>query len=410
MVYIFKPLYFCFLLKGQIIMIITVICDVLGEENNGTTIACMNLIRHLKSSGHEVRVVCMDKDRAGQEGWYIVPEVDLGPLFNYIIHLNGVSIAKADEEILEAAIANCDAVHTELVFGLSGAAVRIAQKYNKPLTSSFHCQAENVTAHVFLKNCEFLNRTIYRNYYRRIFSRADCVHFPTQFIRDVFEGCTDKVNGTVISNGVNDRFKYKETEKPEALKDKFVILSVGRLSNEKNHKTLIDAVAKSAHKDDIQVIIAGDGPYKSKVQKQAEKLGVSLEINFYSRDELVNIINYSDLYVHPAEVEIEAIACLEAICCGLVPIIANSKKSATRYFAPGEDNLYDTFDSSELASKIDMWLDDPEKRKECSLLCRRNAGTYDQTSCMNRMEEMIVENCRRRERESCKDEAAPQGT
>ena len=25
-------------------MTITVICDVLGEENNGTTIACMNLI------------------------------------------------------------------------------------------------------------------------------------------------------------------------------------------------------------------------------------------------------------------------------------------------------------------------------------------------------------------------------
>ena len=53
-------------------MIITVICDVLGDENNGTTIACMNLIRGLKKRGHTVRVVCMDKDKMGREGYYIV--------------------------------------------------------------------------------------------------------------------------------------------------------------------------------------------------------------------------------------------------------------------------------------------------------------------------------------------------
>ena len=29
-------------------MIVTVVCDVLGKENNGTTIAAMNLIRFLK--------------------------------------------------------------------------------------------------------------------------------------------------------------------------------------------------------------------------------------------------------------------------------------------------------------------------------------------------------------------------
>lgn len=376
-------------------MIITVICDVLGEENNGTTIACMNLIRSLKARGHEVRVVCMDKKHCGEAGWYVVPEVNLGPLFNYIIHLNGVSIAKADEAILEAAIKDCDAVHTELVFGLSAAAIRIARKYNKPVTSSFHCQAENVTAHIFLKNCEPLNRAIYRNYYRRIFSKSDCTHFPTQFIRDVFEECTDKVNGVVISNGVNDRFRYTPTEKPERMKDKYVILSVGRLSNEKNHKTLIDAVAKSKYKDRIHVVIAGSGPYAGKVKKQAERLGVSLEINFYTRDDLVDIINSADLYVHPAEVEIEAIACLEAICCGLVPVIANSKKSATRYFAPGDMNLYDTFDSGDLAAHIDYWLENDGKRSECSLVCRQMSGTFDQQACMDRMERMIVENCYR---------------
>ena len=46
-------------------MKIAIICDVLGKENNGTTVAAMNLIRSLKAKGHEVRVVCPDEDRRG---------------------------------------------------------------------------------------------------------------------------------------------------------------------------------------------------------------------------------------------------------------------------------------------------------------------------------------------------------
>ena len=36
-------------------MTITIVCDILGEENNGTTIACMNLIRFLRAQGHTIR-------------------------------------------------------------------------------------------------------------------------------------------------------------------------------------------------------------------------------------------------------------------------------------------------------------------------------------------------------------------
>ena len=50
---------------GERILKIAVICDVLGEANNGTTIAALNLIRTLREKGHEVRVVCTDADRAG---------------------------------------------------------------------------------------------------------------------------------------------------------------------------------------------------------------------------------------------------------------------------------------------------------------------------------------------------------
>lgn len=38
-------------------MKITIVADVLGEENNGTTITAKRLIQHLKERGHAVRVI-----------------------------------------------------------------------------------------------------------------------------------------------------------------------------------------------------------------------------------------------------------------------------------------------------------------------------------------------------------------
>ena len=63
---------------------IVVVCDVLGQENNGTTIAAMHLIRALRNKGHHVRVVCSDIFRVGEQDYYIVPQLNLGPINKYV--------------------------------------------------------------------------------------------------------------------------------------------------------------------------------------------------------------------------------------------------------------------------------------------------------------------------------------
>ena len=90
--------------------------------------------------------------------------------------------------------------------------------------------------------------------------------------------------------------------------------------------------------------------------------------------------------VHPAEIEIEAISCLEAITCGLVPVIADSPRSATRFFALGEDNLFRHGDPMSLAGKIDFWIEHPEDAPD-----NWNPVTkeFDQDACMDGMEEML---------------------
>lgn len=59
------------------------------------------------------------------------------------------------------------------------------------------------------------------------------------------------------------------------------------------------------------------------------------------------------MYVHPSDIEIEGIFCIEAFACRLAPVISNSKGSTTAQFALGPDHLLQAGDSDSLAEKID---------------------------------------------------------
>ena len=79
-------------IQERSIVKVAVICDVLGQANNGTTIAALNLIRTLREKRHEVRVVCPDAERAGEPGYYIVPKYDFH-MFNDYVEKNGITAA-----------------------------------------------------------------------------------------------------------------------------------------------------------------------------------------------------------------------------------------------------------------------------------------------------------------------------
>ena len=369
-------------------MNITVVCDVLGDENNGTTIAAMNLIRGLKQRGHTVRVVCPDARRAGQPGMYIVPILHLGPL-DKVLEWNQIQLAKRDAGVLAEAMAGTDAVHVMLPFALGKCAAKMAHERGIPLTAGFHMMSENFTAHLAMQNARLLNRLTYRSF-DPLYSLCNAIHYPTQYLRDLYESMVGPTNGYVISNGVSAAFHKIPAEKPAEWRDRDVILFTGRYSREKSHAVLIDAVAQCRHRDRVQLVFAGDGPLKSTLMTRAEKLPVPPVFRFYAREELLRIINCADLYVHPAEIEAEGIACLEAIACGLVPIISDSPRCATKSYALTAHNTFRYDDPADLAAQIDWWLDHPAERAECS----RRYKSYSQENlalerCMDRMAQMI---------------------
>ena len=191
---------------------ITIVCDVLGEENNGTTIAAMNLIRYLRQAGHEVHVLCPDKTKKDLEGYYVVPTRSFGVFTGYI-EKNGVSLAKADDKTVRAAINGSDVVHIMLPFTLGKKAIQVAKEMNIPITTGFHLLAENFSSHIFMKDAKFTNRLLY-SYFHSAYKECDAIHYPTQYLRDLNEKMYGKTNGYVISNGVNDMFRPLPDKKP----------------------------------------------------------------------------------------------------------------------------------------------------------------------------------------------------
>lgn len=373
-------------------MNITIICEVFGEANNGTTIAALNLISYLKKNGHNVKVVCPDEDKRGLEGYYILPKQNLGALINWRIRVNDIVLAKFDRKIIYEAVKDADIVHVMLPLFIARKTAKYIASLGIPVTAGFHAQAENFTNQVGMQNMKLVNKLMYHWYDGNIFRRAQAIHYPTQFIRDIFENeIKRKTNGYVISNGVNKMFKPKPGPKPEQFKDKYCILFTGRLSAEKSHMVLLEAVHKSKYNDKIQLIFAGNGRTEKAIRKYSAKHLVNQPvIDFFSREKLLEIINFCDLYCHPAEVEIEAIACLEAISCGLVPVIANSPKCATKGFAIDERSLFKVNDSTDLARKIDYFIEHPEEKAELSRKYLKESVNYDQDECMRQMEEMFL--------------------
>jgi glycosyltransferase involved in cell wall biosynthesis len=73
----------------------------------------------------------------------------------------------------------------------------------------------------------------------------------------------------VISNGVPADFRPVPKGGTPDFGDRFVLLSVGRLAREKRHELVIDAVRHSRHRDRIQLVILGDGPFARSSSRRA---------------------------------------------------------------------------------------------------------------------------------------------
>lgn len=373
-------------------MRILVVCDVFGDNTNGTMVAQNNLIESMRKRGHEVSILCADQAQLGKPNVFVCPNLNVGP-FNDYVEKEGVTLPKPKRDIIEKSMEGIDVVHIMQPLLLGPKAAAIAYEKDKTITAGFHTQAENVSAQFKLMGVESVNKLLYKMFWKGLYRYCDAIHYPTQFVRNIFEeNIQYHTNGYVISNGVLPIFVHNaEARKPAEWEGRYVIVFSGRLTDEKNQVQLMKAVHLSKHKDKIQLVLAGDGPLREKLIKMGEDLPNRPVIQFFTRPQVVDLMSTADLYVHAAIADLESISCLEAICCGALPLLSDSPKAAVSEYSRSQRCIFRCGDDQDLADHIDWFVEHPQESTQIKELYKDFYKRYNFEHCMDRMEDMLID-------------------
>lgn len=146
--------------------------------------------------------------------------------------------------------------------------------------------------------------------------------------------------------------------------ESIILLSIGELNKNKNHKIVIEAISK-LDKSDIHYVICGVGKELENLKSLAKKLGLERQVHFLGfRKDISEILNYTDVFVFPSFREGLSVSVMEAMASGL-PIIASDIRGNRDLVINGQGGeLFNPNDSEELSYKISKFYTDKFLRKK----------------------------------------------
>lgn len=138
-------------------------------------------------------------------------------------------------------------------------------------------------------------------------------------------------NINIINNAIDvNKFIFNEGIRTEIRKElmvenKFVIGNIGRLSEQKNHKFIID-IFKNINDIDKETILllVGKGELESEVREEVKKLGLENNVRFLGlRNDIDKILQGIDVFLLPSKFEGLPIALVEAQSSDLPCVVSD---------------------------------------------------------------------------------------
>jgi len=144
--------------------------------------------------------------------------------------------------------------------------------------------------------------------------------------------------------------------------EKKVFLFVGRVDHEKRLDILIQAMHQ-LKLEDVQLVIAGHGTAKEKLETLAQELNLGNRVHFAGyipKEYLSALLNSVDIFTMPSEAELLSIASLEAMACGRPVLLANAV-ALPELVTPGLNGyLFEPGNVEDAAKKIELLAKHPE--------------------------------------------------
>lgn len=170
-----------------------------------------------------------------------------------------------------------------------------------------------------------------------------------------------------------------------------IVVSVGELNENKNHKTVIRAISQMENKQ-AHYCIAGNGPLLQELTALTQQLGVSDRVHFlgYRRDVPI-ILRQADVFVLPSQREGLGMAAIEAMSCGL-PLVSSNRHGINDYSIEGVTGYkHHPLDSQGFAGSLDKILSDDELRREMGEKCKEIAQEFTLEASLDCMRKYYME-------------------
>jgi glycosyltransferase involved in cell wall biosynthesis len=192
---------------------------------------------------------------------------------------------------------------------------------------------------------------------------ASMVLTNSKFNRDHLIDFFD-VNTNVLYLGVRS-----EVFKPLPIGKENCVITVGRITPQKNHRFLIQAIASIPNDSRPSLVIAADYIQPQEVRAinlLADDLGVSVEIESISTDaHMVELYNRAEVFVYAPIMEPFGLAVLEAMACG-TPVIAINEGGIPEIIQDGRSGILVERDPQVFGIAIAELINDVKRQQSIS--------------------------------------------
>jgi len=295
---------------------------------NGVVTSVLNLEKGLRELGHEVKVVTLSQTAQSyyENSVYYIGSIDMSRIYPDARVKTPIVNRKERLEIIDW---QPDVIHTQSEFSTFLIARKIAKKLDIPIIHTYHTKYEDYT-HYFIDHAERGKKivTIATHY---LSEHVKGIIAPTRKIATLLEGYKVECATRVIPTGI-ELEKYKRVVSEESIaklkenlkiaKDNLVLVSISRVGKEKNIAELIRYV-KSFKRDNVSLLIVGDGPERKALQKLVGSLNLTEQIKFTGMirpNEIAAYYQLGDLFVSASTSETQGLTYIEALANG-TPIL-----------------------------------------------------------------------------------------
>jgi glycosyltransferase involved in cell wall biosynthesis len=287
--------------------------------------------------------------------------------------------------------------HVELAtpgpMGLVGLVV--AKILQLPVTASYHTE---VPALINLLGAPAFVGRMGRSYLRWFYDQADRIFCFSSVSRDSLRDIGVRAAKIQLVPQAVDPGEFSPSHRSDTIFDRFaagagerpVILSVGRLSKEKNLPMIIEAVEHLQRRREPPVlVIVGDGPERRNLEEHCAAKGF-VRFAGVQRDQVLKSLYASaDLFVFASRVDTLGLVNMEAMSSG-IPVLVPDDAGITEVVTQGVSAECYPFGVEGLVVAIERVLDDPLHARRLGTAAREAMIARWESASFSRLWESMV--------------------